>query len=172
MDNAQLTAQQARAAVTYDPATGVFRWAARFGKRGIPGAVAGTTDWNGYRVVTINGKRHKAHRLAFLVVNGDWPPEAVDHINGDRADNRWSNLRPASPAENQQNRRLQRNNKSGLVGVSWNSRAAKWRAGIRVNGRSLNLGNFDDKHQAHKAHIAAKASLHPFQPTPRECSRA
>lgn len=167
MDANDLTAEFLKNVLDYDPETGFFVWKQRFGKRGVPGKRAGTVDFNGYVVITINKKRHKAHRLAWLWMHGAWPEIAIDHINGERTDNRISNLREANWSENQHNRRLQRNNKSGYPGVSWDRHACKWRAGIRVNALSQNLGGYDTKEEAYAAHLKAKALEHPFQPVPR-----
>jgi len=168
MDKGNLTHEALKNALHYDPDTGVFTWRLRFGKRGIPGRRAGTIDFNGYEVITINGKRHKAHRLAWLYVHGRWPAVAIDHINGVRSENRIQNLREAGPAENQQNRGRQRNNKSGFTGVSWDQSAGKWRAGIRADGRARNLGGYDSPEQASEAYLAAKAAVHKFNPVPRD----
>ena len=167
MDEANLTADALKDALIYKPETGNFIWRTRHGKRGVPGRIAGTVDVGGYWVVTINGKRHKGHRLAHLYMTGKWPESCMDHINGIRTDNRWANLRPACPSENQHNRKRSANNKSGFVGVSWDSGAGKWRAGIRAGGRSMNLGGFDTKEDAAMAYLAAKAVHHPFNPVPR-----
>jgi hypothetical protein len=166
MDKKELTPERLKNVLSYEPETGSFIWKERLGKRGIPGKVAGTVDFSGYVVVTIDKKRHKAHRLAFLYMTGSWPPIAVDHINGVKTDNRFCNLRLASWGENQHNRGLQRNNKSGFMGVAKQSNG-KWRAGIRARGKSLNLGTFDHPLDAHLAYLAAKSRLHPFQPVPR-----
>jgi len=167
MDGAQLTPDRLKNVLNYDPETGEFTWKQRCGKRGVPGKVAGTIDFSGYRVITIGGKRHKAHRLAWLWVRGAWPAAAIDHINGRRDDNRMANLREATAQQNQHNRGRQTNNRSGLMGVSWDSRAGKWRAGIHAQGKSRNLGNYGTAQEAHEAYLVAKAALHPFQPAPR-----
>lgn len=167
MDVGDISAECLKNVLDYDPLSGEFTWKARMGKRGVPGKRAGTVDFNGYVVVTINRKRHKAHRLAWLYMYGKWPDVAIDHINGVKADNRASNLRQADWAQNQHNRTLQRNNKTGYMGVSWSSATGKWHAGIRVGGKSRNLGAFDSPERAHEAYLAAKATLHPFQPVPR-----
>lgn len=167
MDKKELTAEGLKNLLQYDSGTGHFTWIKRCGKRGVVGKVAGTVDFGGYVVITIDGKRHKAHRLVWLYVHGKWPDVAMDHINGVRTDNRISNLREANWSENQHNRNLQRNNKSGFMGVSWDAHSGKWRAGIRSNRRSVNLGSYDSPEAAHFAYLAAKAKAHPFQPTPR-----
>lgn len=167
MDGQQLTAEGLKNLLHYDSGTGHFTWIKRCGKRGVVGKVAGTVDFGGYVVITINGKRHKAHRLAWLYVHGRWPAVAMDHINGVRTDNRLENLREANWSENQHNRKRQRNNQSGYMGVSWDRHARKWRAGIRAGGRSENLGGYDTPEEAHSAYLAAKAQAHPFQPVPR-----
>lgn len=167
MDASNVTAEWIKNVLEYSPETGHFTWKQRFGKRGVPGRKAGTIDFCGYVVITINGKRHKAHRLAWLVMTGCWPSVAIDHINGDRTDNRFSNLRQADWRENQQNRKVQRNNKSGFLGVSWDSHAGKWRASIAAGGKSVNLGGYDCPEKASAAYLQAKAELHPFNPVPR-----
>lgn len=167
MANSDITATLLREILDFEPNTGAFVWKVRFGKRGIVGKRAGTVDAAGYEVITINGKRHKSHRLAWLYVHGVWPKVAIDHRNGIRTDNRLSNLREAGWDGNQQNRGPQTNNKSGFIGVSWDSNAAKWRAGIRHSGKSYNLGNYDTKEAAHFAYLEKKLELHKFNPVPR-----
>ena len=167
MDTQKLTAETLKNLLTYIPETGDFIWKERCGKRGVPGRKAGTVDFGGYVVITIHKKRYKAHRLVWLYMKGAWPDVAIDHINGDRTDNRFVNLREADWSQNQQNRGRQINNKSGYMGVSWDSHAGKWRAGIRSNGKSRNLGSFDSPEDAYKAYLAAKSAAHLFQPVPR-----
>ena len=81
----------------------------------------------------------------------------TDHINRDRADNRRSNLRPATRTENGRNRGPQRNNKSGFKGVHWDKRLGKWQARIRVNGKNIHLGYFDNLQDAISARLSAEA---------------
>ena len=85
----------------------------------------------------------------------------VDHINGDTADNRWANLRPATRSENMQNRRVANSNsKTGLLGAKPSRNA--FRAQIKISGRCVNLGTFSSPEAAHAAYLTAKAELHPF----------
>ena len=95
------------------------------------------------------------HRL----IQGAPRGQAVDHKNGDSLDNRRSNLRPASHAQNMQNVGITKANTSGYKGVNWNSDASKWHARIRVNGKRLHLGLFDAAEDAHAAYVAA-AEMH------------
>lgn len=135
-----LTADRLRQFLKYDPETGVFTWRVQRGNQS-KGSRAGCIH-NGYLVIWHNGKIYKAHRLAWLAMTGDWPPADIDHINGDRCDNRFSNLRLATRTENCMNRKMQSNNNSGIKGVSWNEQRRKWIAKIRVNRRLLHLGGF------------------------------
>lgn len=84
----------------------------------------------------------------------------VDHINGNRLDNRKSNLRAATNAQNNQNKRSPRNNRSGYKGVSWCKERNKWAAQIQVNGRQKNLGRFDNVEDAIRAYDEAARKLH------------
>lgn len=150
----------------YNPTTGVFTWRVRR-HRVKPGDVAGVLDGRGYQSIQVCGKSYRAHRLAWFYVYGTWPDGQIDHRNGCRSDNRLSNLRVCTNAENGQNRGLNKNNTSGYIGVSFDRRNVGWQAHIRVNGKRHNLGLFKDKEEAAAAYVAAKAKLHPYQPTPR-----
>ncbi len=145
----------------YDPETGVFRWkVARRGSRNGVGAVAGTVrdkgEPNSYLVIWIGGVLHRAHRLAWLHVHGRWPPEGIDHINGDGLDNRMVNLRECTQQQNNGNRkRLSRHNTSGYRGVTWKADRSKWKAYISRNDRQCHLGYFDTAEDAYEAYCAA-----------------
>jgi HNH endonuclease/AP2 domain len=93
----------------------------------------------------------KMHRMVMLPE----PGQEIDHINGDKLDNRRANLRVCTRAENNRNRSIHRNNQSGLKGVFWHSRDRRWRAKIQVDGQRLHLGNFADKADAARAYDIA-----------------
>lgn len=157
-----LTAEKLREILSYDPDTGVMKWKAKTSPKMRVGDVAGCVDrfGTGYRQIRIEGKTYREHRLAWLYVYGKWPEQVIDHINGVRTDNRLCNLREATPAQNQQNRvGCQRNNTSGVRGVCWDKRTAKWMAFIQFNGRHLHLGRFDDIEKAAGARKLAEANL-------------
>ena len=157
-----LTAEQLREVVDYDPATGEFRWKAN--RKDRIGRAVGRIQSGGYRQILIGETRYMAHRLAWLYMTGAWPAHTVDHRNGIRDDNRWHNLRDATQGENCQNQRqAHANSKSGMLGASWHAPSRKWMATIKVNGKKYFLGRFTTREAAHQAYLDAKARLHPFQ---------
>ena len=148
-----------REALSYDQETGQFRWL--IGKH--KGEAAGTLHKSGYRYIQLDGRLHRAHRLAWAYVHGEFPKDHIDHINGSRDDNRIANLREATNAQNRQNMRHRRRDKSvGRLGAFWISSRGKWEARITVEGRCKFLGYFETEAQAHAAYVEAKAKEHPF----------
>jgi HNH endonuclease len=104
---------------------------------------AGSIHKTGYRHITWRGKIQKAHRLIFMLHHGYLPPE-VDHINGDRADNRVENLRAANRSENQCNRNVLASNTSGYAGVSWHRKSKAWLVRVMKNGKTVVHQYFKD----------------------------
>src|SRR5215813_12141516 len=102
-----LTHERLKELLSYDPKTGLFIWNSR-------GAVAGTTDQEGYIQIHLDGKKYRAHRLAYLYMTGEMPTQILDHINRVRSDNRWGNLRPVTDRFNYYNCSDYSNNKSGV----------------------------------------------------------
>jgi hypothetical protein len=119
----------------------------------------------GYRRIRVLGKLYWAHRLAWLYVHGDWPPDKIDHINGDRKDNRLMNLRAASDSENMQNVGMRSDNTTGVRGVT--RRKSRWIAQITAGGKTHYLGVHETAEEAHRAYVEAKTRLHPFNPVLR-----
>ncbi len=155
--------QRLKEVVSYDPDTGLFAWAKP--RRGVViGAKCGRISVYGYLEICIDRVLHRAHRLAFVYMAGDCP-EFVDHINRDRADNRWANLRAATHQENCINGSIRRNNTSGASGVTWDKARERWRAQARIGGRKTNLGRFADKADAEAAvQSALSAAYGEFAP--------
>jgi len=127
------------------------RWHNRYG-----GKPAGGIRGGGYVDVKIFDRHLSAHRVAWAIHHNTWPTDQIDHINGERADNRIVNLRDATNQENNKNRKLPCNNTSGVMGVSWNKQKAKWVAHIRVDGKTIHLGYFDTIEDAAAARAKAE----------------
>jgi hypothetical protein len=142
----------------YNAETGEFFWVKCPGKKMHPGKSAGWMMGSGHTSVSLGGRKMQAHRLAWLFVHGQDPGgKAIDHINGNRSDNRIANLRLATPLENNRNQGKRSGTSSAYKGVSWYKRKKKWVAQIRMNGRSTHLGYFHDEEAAHYAYCAAAA---------------
>ena len=154
-----ITAERLRELLHYNPDTGVFTWRAAIGKI-VAGDVAGSPSCRGYRQVTVDYRNYKAHRLAWLYMTGAWPKDQIDHINLNKDDNRWRNLRVVDGSKNQANKRAHADNKSGFKGVNWHSFARKWRAAIGVKGKHIHLGFFDTPHQAYAKYCLAARKYH------------
>ncbi len=174
----ELTQEFLKQALAYDPKTGDFVWAQRpeshFSSSGR------ARHWNetyaGRKagcVVTIHDGRYqyeqiglkflgksrlyKAHRLAWLYVNGEWPKYGIDHIDGDSLNNAIANLRDVPQAVNCKNQRRSSQNTSGYPGVSWNSRDKAWVAFVTIDGKLKSLGYYSDPEEA--AEVASNARL-------------
>lgn len=147
-----LTQARLKELLHYDPDTGVFTWKAASGRRALVGSVAGSVRRLGYIIIGIDGKRHLAHRLAFLYVDGAFPPALVDHIDHCPSNNRLANLRLATTAENARNMRIKINNSSGYKGVSWHSSDRKWQAYATLNGKQYHLGFYPTAEAASDAY--------------------
>lgn len=148
-----------RKLLQYDAETGVFTWLVQTSIRVKAGHVAGSLKSDGYLQIKVDRKNHLAHRLAWFYMHGNWPEGQIDHRDGNRANNRISNLRDVSNSVNQQNQlRARLDNKCGLLGVC--ASLSKWQAMISIDGKKRYLGTFDTPEQAHAAYIAAKRELH------------
>lgn len=154
------TKQELSVWLNYNQETGVFTFA-KVGSvrdwscRKVGDVAGGVDSARGYRLLRIVGKKYYAHRLAWLWVHGELPPKGVDidHVNGDRDDNRISNLRLATRAQNNQNQK-RRPSASGLKGAHYSQ--GKWRSHITPpDGKQIYLGTFASKEDAHEAYVTA-----------------
>lgn len=151
--------------LSYDPSTGKFVWNVA-PRRGIAaGTSAGTPRPDGYQKIAIRERGYMAHRLAWFYVHGQWPAHQIDHINGVRNDNRISNLREVTHAENLHNMPRAR-------GYTWHKKDRKWQAQIQINGKYVYLGYFATEQEARDAYLKAKTIFHPtaprLNPNPKE----
>lgn len=150
MQSEHPSVQRVRELFSYNPETGSITWAVR--RCGTKFGSEAGTEHKGYRRVKIDAKLILAHRLAWAIHYGRWPPEQIDHINQNRSDNRISNLREASHSDNMVNRAYPKG-ASGVTGVS--KHKLGWQATIRVNGRSVHLGLFKTIEEAAAARAAS-----------------
>jgi len=108
----------------------------------------GYVNDSGYLLISVLNKRYRAHRLAWLYMTGNMPTDQIDHINLDRLDNRFVNLRECNNEENNRNSRKKSTNTSGYRGVHFNKQCNKWQARARVNGKRHHIGLFNSAKEA------------------------
>lgn len=123
------------------------------------GKEAFTAKTQGYRVGAILCQFYRAHRVIWLMHYGAWPEHQIDHINGDRSDNRIANLRSVTNVINHRNTKIHTRNRSGVSGVSLKASTGRWMARIKVLGKETHLGYFADKDAAIAARRSAESSL-------------
>lgn len=146
---------------SYDEASGELRWKVVPKERVVRakvGAVAGAVMMNGYRLVCVNYQKYLAHRIIWKMKTGADAPFSIDHIDRDRLNNRFVNLRAATQSENGMNSKLPKNNTSGVKGVYWGQ--GKWRAQISKHRKCFALGGFDRLEDAAAAVAAARTVYH------------
>lgn len=144
----------------YDKETGNLIWKVSNSPKQAIGDIAGYLHTSlGYIRVGINNKKYYAHRLIFLYHKG-YLPKTIDHVNGDRRDNRIENLRAVTASQNQHNRKLNSNSTSGYKGVSYDTRSNKWCAYIRLEHKRIHLGCHNTPEEADKVVRAAREELH------------
>lgn len=140
--------------LSYNPESGEFIWVKKRKGHTLAGAKAGTKHSKGYITIRFDGVDYLAHRLAWAIVNGDLSETSqIDHINGNRSDNRISNLRLASHYQNRWNSKPRASSKSGIKGVR--NRRGKWEARIRIGGKEIWLGSHDTPEKAKAAYDEA-----------------
>lgn len=141
-----LTHDRLRSLIWYDPETG------RGGRVGNANPLPMKPTAAGYNQIWVDGRIYYWHRLVWFYMTGAWPREDIDHLNRDRSDNRWSNLREATRSQNLANRPMDKRNAYGLKGVSFHKESGLWRARSRKNGKEK-CAYFDCPAAAHFAYI-------------------
>jgi len=149
---------QLRSKLDYDPRTGLLRWRIDKASTCPAGTVAGAITHKGYVRLKFDGRAYLAHRVIWKWVTGDEPPHQIDHIDLNKANNAWLNLRPATNSQNHMNRAAIGGH--GLPkGITFNKRQQKYIARIKKDGIRFQLGCFDDIASATKAYRDAAAIM-------------
>lgn len=151
-----ITPERLRDLVTYDPETGYLHW--RETTQWVrAGSICGCLNNHGYRQVGIDKRKMAGHRLVWLYVYGSYP-SMIDHINGNRDDNRIGNLREVTNSQNQMNKSRQRNGRLGLKGVCWRKRGRP-RGEVNLNGKAISKA-FDTPEEAYEWACKAREQVH------------
>lgn len=137
-----ITQKELKELFDYNPDTGVLTKIKT--KKEVKGAFSGL----GYRQVMIKTKRYYIHRLVWVYVKGAWPVNVIDHIDGNRENNRISNLRDVTESDNFKNATLSSRSTSGVTGVSFCKHHSLWRSYVTVNYKRIHLGWFKNKYEA------------------------
>lgn len=136
-----LSQTQLKEKLSYNQDIGKFTW--KITQRGTrKGSIAGSVNDQGYVIIRLNKIAYRAHRLVWLYVTGEFPKYEIDHINGDRSDNRFTNLRDVPRKENKKNVGKYITNSSGVNGVRWYTPLKKWHVQIQHNNLKIHVGYF------------------------------
>lgn len=153
------TIELVRKTFTYDPTTGVFRWAVPpLAKKKI-GDVAGCPTSSGYIRLKLFGRQYLAHRVAWAHFHGRWPNDTIDHKDRNRANNRIDNLREATLSQQHGNMPVAKRNKLGRKGVWYWKKKNRFRAAIYKQGRCYHIGLFETAEEASAAYAEAAKKI-------------
>ena len=146
----------------YDEFSGIFIWKFSNGVHTVgkeAGWVCPSRCGKRYRLISISGTKYKAHRLAWLIINGLFPENEIDHIDGNGLNNKYSNLRAVNRTENARNLRRKVTNTSGVTGVRFDKNQLKWSANIGNKSMNIHLGTFESFEDAVSARKEAEKKL-------------
>lgn len=158
--NFEIRHERLTALLSYSPEDGLFRWRVAKGNRAAAGRVAGSVGVYGYRTIRIDQRDYRAARLAWFYATGRWPATFIDHINGDRLDDRLSNLREASRAQNSANAKTKNRKHDAPKGAHFHAASGRWTSSIQTNKKTIYLGCFATKEQAAEAYACAAKQHH------------
>lgn len=153
-----ITQEELKLNLTYDPERGSFTHNRTVNQVKI-GSIAGTKDTKGYIQIRINGKKYLAHRLAWLYMTGEFPKLIIDHINGVKDFNIFSNLREATCQQNSINSKVKSNSLSGIKGISL-TKNGTYRITMRIDRKQIYIGTFKDLEFAQLVYGEAQSKYH------------
>jgi len=157
-----ITQEELKKQLHYNEETGIFTRLISNHHSVKIGDKAGSLDHDYWKIV-VNKKQYYAHRLAWLYVYGEWsnfPESVIDHIDGNKQNNKIINLRKITHQENILNQKKRINNTSGVKGISWHKRSKNWQARVMINGASKYLGGFDNLEFAELVVMEARRKYH------------
>lgn len=155
-----LTFDRVNSVLEYEPETGIFRWKVKLSDRSPVGKAAGGHAVCGHWRIRVDGHYYMAHRLAWLLMTGDWPPTEIDHKNRVRDDNKWGNLRCCTHSQNLANANRRSDNSTGFKGVRFDPVLKKYRAVSYKDGKQIYAGIFDDPEAAFEAYRRKSLEIH------------
>ena len=175
--------EELKTELRYDPLTGNLWWARqnKHNSRNMSKPAERILNSGGkhkkdYKTINYRCKQFLSHRVIYFLMTGDIPTQSIDHINRNSLDNRWENLRLVSHSENSQNRRADKDNKAGLLGVKTYTHPKTgnlyYLSSITAKGKSHYIGCFKTPTDAHAAYMNAKAIFHPTSPVKKQDSRS
>ncbi|MDH1673976.1 HNH endonuclease [Comamonas aquatica] len=157
-----ISQEELKHALYYDNVGGVFYWRnPPYHSRFLPWKRAGAVGVDGYEKIQINGRSYRSNRLAWLYMTGHWPEVCTDHIDGNKTNNSWMNLREATIAENKRNSVATRPKHDLPMGVGYSGKTkVSYRARLKIHGRQIALGTYPTAEEASEVYQLASAMLH------------
>lgn len=141
--------EELKKVLNYDPESGELRWLEQMGAHVWAGDIAGTLRKDGYLMIRFRGNGYLSHRVAYALMTGNWPDGEIDHIDRDKLNNKWSNLRLASRSLQNHNKGDYKNNRTGYKGV--NLKEGKYVARVQIENKRHHLGYFGTAQEAYEA---------------------
>lgn len=154
-----LSQDELKSLLKYCPETGIFV-RIKDSQKYKSGHIAGHKNKGGYTYIKINYEGYLAHRLAWFYMTGNWPENEIDHIDLNKRNNTWSNLRESDSFSNNYNKKLSKRNTTGAKGIWFNKDRKKWEVRIHFKGKRIHLGRFPSAEKASKAYDDAAKKLH------------